>query len=257
MPARITTAICLMAILSSVAFAAAPVVEPTGMWSSKIKDESLRKLAPQSGFIADAQTWKKLWTAWQPGEELPKVDFTKELILVGTVPGPNQVVIRPTLTDKRNVKLAVFGTEIAGPGFGYKLIKISREGVKTVNGKAIEAKGAQGVLIIPKTVGSFEGHTLEIKLWEYDPFLADASAKLVDEFGAKTYGHMQGKDTETSFSVGAKLEPRKDRRYYITVFVVKDGKRTHIGERDGKSGLCKVLTQGNPASVKMIARAVR
>jgi hypothetical protein len=98
---------------------------------------------------------------------------------------------------------------------------------------------------------------MEIKLWEYDPFLADASAKLVDEFGAKTYKHMQGKDTETSLSVGAKLEPRKDRRYYITVFVVKDGKRTHIGERDGKSGLCKVLTQGNPASVKMIARAVR
>jgi hypothetical protein len=257
MPGRniaLTLALCL---LSSMSFAAAPIVEPTGMWSGKIKDESLRKLAPKSGFIADAETWKKLWTAWRPDEELPKVEFTKELILVGTVPGPNQVVIRPTLTDKRNVKLTVFGTEIAGPGFGYKFIKIGKEGVKTVNGKAIEAKGVQGVLVIPKTVGSFEGHTLEIKLWEYDPFLADASAKLIDNFGAKAYGHMQGKSTATAFSVGSKLEPRKDRRYYITVFVVKDGKRTHIGERDGESGLCKVLTQGNPASVKMIARAVR
>ena len=257
MLARCTFAFCFIAILSSITFAAAPVVEPTGMWSGKIKDESLRKLAPKSGFIADAETWKKLWTAWRPDEEMPKVDFTKELILVGTVPGPNQVVMRTTLTDKGNVKLIVFGTEIAGPGFGYKLIKISRQGVKTVNGKAIEAKGVQGVLVIPKTVGSFEGHTLEIKLWEYDPFLADASAKLVDEFGAKTYGHTQGKDTKTTFSVGTKLEPRQDRRYYITVFVLNDGKRTHIGEQDGKSGLCKVLTQGNPSSVKMIARAVR
>jgi hypothetical protein len=257
MLARCTAAFCLIALLSTVTFAAAPVVEPTGMWNGKVKDESLRKLSPQSGFIADAETWKTLWTAWRPGEELPNVDFTKELILVGTVPGPNQVVMRPTITDNGNVKLIVFGTEIGGPGFGYKLIKMVKDGVKSVNGNAIEAKGVQGVLVIPKTVGSFEGHTLEIKLWEYDPFLADVSAKLVDEFDAKTYGHTQGKDTETTFSVGTKLEPRQDRRYYITVFVLKDGKRTHIGEQGGKSGLCKVLTQGNPSSVKMIARVVR
>ena len=94
-------------------------------------------------------------------------------------------------------------------------------------------------------------------MWEYDPFLADVSAKLVDEFGVKKYGHEGGKDTATTFSVGTMLVPRQDRRYYITVFVVKDGRRTHIGEQDGKSGLCKVLTQGNPSSVKLIARAVR
>ena len=89
MPARFIAAICMMAILSSVTLAVAPVVEPTGTWSGKIKDESLRKLAPQSGFIADADTWRKLWTAWRPDEDLPKVDFAKGLILVGTVPGPN------------------------------------------------------------------------------------------------------------------------------------------------------------------------
>lgn len=257
MPARFITAICFMALLSSLTFAAAPVVEPTGMWSGKIKDESLSKLAPQSGFIGDAETWKKLWTAWRPGEESPKVDFAKELILVGTVPGPNLVIMQPHIDDVGNVKFIVGGTKIGGPGFGYKLINMGRDGVKTVNGKPIEAKGVQGVLVIPKMVGSFEGHTLEIKLWEYDPLLADASAKLVDDFGVENYGHEAGEDTETAFSVGTKLEPRQDRRYYITVFVIKDGKRTHIGEQDGKSGLCKVLTQGNTSSVKMIARAVR
>jgi hypothetical protein len=227
------------------------------MWSGKIKDESLRKLAPQSRFIADVETWKALWSAWRPGEELPKVDFVKELILVGTVPGPNLVIMRPTIDDSEDVKFIVGGTKIGGPGFGYKLIKMSRDGVKTVNGRPIEAKGVQGVLVSPKTVGSFEGNSLEIKLWEYDPFLADASAKLVDEFGIEKYSHEGGKETETTFLVGGKLEPRQDRRYYITVFVLKNGKRTHIGEKDGKSGLCKVLTQGNPSSVKMIARAVR
>jgi len=137
MLARFIAAFCLIALLSSVAFAAAPVVEPTGMWSGKIKVESLRKLAPQSGFIADAETWKKLWTAWRPDEEMPKADFAKELILVGTVPGPNLVVMRPTIDDEGNVKFIVGGTKIGGPGFGYKLIGISRDGVKTVNGQAV------------------------------------------------------------------------------------------------------------------------
>ena len=200
---------------------------------------------------------KKSGQRGDPDEEMPKVDFAKELILVGTVPGPNLVIMRPTIDDKGNVKFIVGGTKIGGPGFGYKLIKMGRVVVKTVNGEPIEAKGVQGVLAIPKTVGSFEGHTLEIKLWEYDPFLADASAKLVDEFGVEKYSHEGGKETETTFLVGGKLEPRQDRRYYITVFVLKDGKRTHIGEKDGKSGLCKVLPQGNPSLVKMIARTVR
>ena len=192
--------LCLTTILSSVTFAAAPVVEPTGVWSGKIKDGALRKLASQSSFIADAAMWKKVWTAWRPEEDLPRVDFTKELILVGTVPGPNLAVMRPTIDESGDVRFSVGGTKIGGPGFGYKL---------------------------------------------------------VDEFGVEKHSHKQGKNTETTFFVGAKLEPRQDRRYYITVFILKDGKRTHIGEKDGKRGLCKVLTQGNPCSVMMIVRSVR
>lgn len=256
---QLTLSLGLMAIVCNCALAAdpAPVVEPSGMWSAKINDESLRKLAPKSGFVADAETWKKLWAAWRPDEELAPIDFAKELILVGTVPGPNLVIMRPTIDKEGNVKFIVAGTKIGGPGFGYKLLKIGREGVKTVNGTPIEAKGVQGVLVIPKTVGSFEGHTLEIKLFEYDPFLADAPAKLVDEFGVENYGHTQGNAAETTFSVGTKLEPRQNRRYYITVFVLKDGKRTHIGEIDGKNGVGKVLADGKPSNVKVIARPVR
>ncbi len=69
--------LCLTTLLSALTFAAAPVVELAGTWSGKLKDETLHKLAPASGFIADAETWKRLWTTWRPGEELPKVDFAK------------------------------------------------------------------------------------------------------------------------------------------------------------------------------------
>jgi hypothetical protein len=133
-------ALFLTAELTSVTLAADQAVKPTGTWSGKIKDELPRKLAPKSGVIANAKTWKKLWTAWQPNADLPKTNFGKELILVGTVPGPNAIDMPPTKDDSGNVRFTVSGTEMAGPGFGYKLIRISRIGVKTINGKAVPRK---------------------------------------------------------------------------------------------------------------------
>ncbi len=121
-------------------YGASRQVETTGMWSGKVKDKTLSTLAPQSGFVADAKTWTTLWTAWRPGEELPKVDFAQELILVGVVPGPNLVIMRPTINDNGDVKFTVGGTKIGGGGFGYKLLKIGRAGVKTINGKSVAAK---------------------------------------------------------------------------------------------------------------------
>lgn len=225
-------------------------------WSGKSFDSKLKQLAPESGAIVDGATWKKVWSAWRPMEELPEVDFAKELVLVGTVSGPNLVIMRPVVSDG-NVKFIVGGTKIGGPGFGYKLIKMDRAGIKTVNGKPIDAKGAAIRLVIPKKVASFDGQTLEIKLWEYDPFLADASATLVDEVVEQKFSHTEGKATRLDFTLGEKLEPRKDRGYYVTLFVLQDGQRTHMGELDGKPGLAKVLTDGHPAAVKMIVRPVR
>lgn len=247
---------CLIAFFPLMTHAADPVT-PTGTWAGKIRNNSLRKHAPKSGFIADAAAWKGLWKAWQPKQKLPEVDFKKELVLVATVSGPNLVLLRPTIDDKGNVRYVVAGTKIGGPGFGYKLVKISRENVKTINGTPIDGDGVNGILEIPKTDKGFEDYTLEIKLFEYDPRLADAPAKLVDEFSKEKFAHKGDETTSVRFRLGEKHVVRPDRHYYITAFVLKNGKRTHIGEKDGKSGLCKVLTNGNPSSVKLIVRPVR
>lgn len=244
-------------LLFCAALIAATPVEPSARWHGKIADESLQKLAPAEGFLADAQSLAKVWKAWRPNEEVPAVDFTKELILVGVVPGPNSVLMRPSLDEMGDLKFIVAGTKVGGTGFGYLLLRISREGIKSVNGIPLDANGVRGVLSIPATVGSFKDHALEVMLWEYDPRLADASANLVDTFTLEKYSHDAGKTTETPFTVGMKLKPREDRRYYITVFVVKGKDRTHIGEQDGKAGLCNVLTQGNPSTVKLIVRPVK
>ena len=109
-------------------------VDVVDSWSGKIRDASLRVLEPESGFISDTKVWKNLWAAWRPGKGLPSVDFREELILGGTVAGPNLVILWPTVNDSGSVNLAVAGTKIAGPGFGYKLVKVRRKDLWSING---------------------------------------------------------------------------------------------------------------------------
>lgn len=123
---------------------------------------------------------------------------------------------------------------------------------------AAESAKVTGTLVTPKAVKAYEGLSLEIRLYEYDPFLADASADLVGKFFIKNYAHKAGTETKTQFIVGdaATIKPR--RSYYLTCFVLDaKGKRKLMGEKDGKRGLCNVLTGGNPKKVTLILRDLR
>ncbi len=121
---------------------AAEKLLPIRSHSGKVMDASLRKLAPESGVISDAETWNKLRHAWfaKPHERLlvPDVDFQTNLVLVGTVPGPNRVIMHPELHEDGDVRFIVAGTKIGGPGFGFLLMTIERAGVKSVNGTPLQ-----------------------------------------------------------------------------------------------------------------------
>lgn len=112
-------------------------------WSGKVADNKLKGLAPTGGFVADAEKWKELWTAWRPKEELPEIDFDKQIVLVGVVVGPNLVIMRPMINEG-NIGFMTAGTKMAGPGFGYRMIAVDKEGVEKVNGKAIDAPQPAG-----------------------------------------------------------------------------------------------------------------
>jgi hypothetical protein len=102
-----------------------------------------------------------------------------------------------------------------------------------------------------------------LQLWEYDPRLADVGAALIDKRFVEGYAHVSGEATETPFRLAAKYEPRADRKYYLTCFILRGDERTHIGERDGESGLATIGTRGenvsrwDATSVKMIVRSVQ
>ena len=113
-------------------------VMPTRTWDGIIRgDETLQKESPSTGFLTDAGAFEKLWKAWRPKEPVPKVDFTRELALVATAKGPNRVGISASLDDKGDLKVRSRATLIGGPGFGYAIVIIPREGIKTVRGKPL------------------------------------------------------------------------------------------------------------------------
>ena len=113
-----------------------------------------------------------------------------------------------------------------------------------------------GTVLTPKGVKDYSGLTLEVRLYEYHPFIADKAADLVAKLNLEEYTHKAGKETKTQFALAVKIMPGMS--YYITCFVIDaKGKRYLMGEKDGKRGLCKVLTGGNPNKVKFILRDLR
>ncbi|WDI41305.1 hypothetical protein [Bremerella sp. P1] len=253
MLSRILLAVVAVTLSAGVLFAAGP----TELAKGKIPDDSLQKLAPKSGVVTDAKTFAKLWNAWRPGEAVPEIDFSKDLVIIGMADGPNLVMFEPKLKDDGDLKYLVASTRMAGPGFGYRMVKMSREGVKTVNGKSIAEGLVQGTITVPAASTIDAGETLEIKLFEFDPLLADVSATLIDEKVIADIKHESGKATDIPFAVGADYEVQKERRYYITVFVVQGGKRTFIGEIEGKRGLNVVLQNGDRSPVHVVLRQLK
>jgi hypothetical protein len=129
---------------------------------------------------------------------------------------------------------------------------------------AVQVGGASGTeparvdvtITAPADMASIADHALEIRLYAIEPLLADAPASLVD-MREQPFSHTTGRPTRVAVRLGeaAPLEPQL--RYYVTVFVLRDGARTHIGERDGKPGLIHVLTDGHPAELEAVLRPVR
>lgn len=113
-----------------------------------------------------------------------------------------------------------------------------------------------GTFHLSKELESFDGRVVEILLFKIHPLLADAPADLVEKVELKNFTHTQGAETKKEFVIGSKAKLEKDKKYYLTLFILKDGKRTHMGEVPGKF-LCTVLTNGEPNKVTLQVRAVR
>jgi hypothetical protein len=97
-----------------------------------IEDETLQREMPASGVVASEKAWEKLVKAWGI-KDAPKVDFTKELLVVGTWKGSSFDLL--PRVNEGDLTVSSRGTKDLRPGFRWKVVSVSRAGIKTVNGK--------------------------------------------------------------------------------------------------------------------------
>jgi hypothetical protein len=112
-------------------------VKPVKEWSGSVDDEELAKEAPE--FITEAKELEKLWKSWKLADKVPEVDFDKELVVVTTTVG-SKLSLFANRDEKGNLTVGGVATQDIGPGFRYVIATLSRDGIKTVNGKELSRK---------------------------------------------------------------------------------------------------------------------
>ena len=111
-------------------------VKPVEQWSGSVDDLSLMKKGPE--FILSTQELEKLWQAWKVASPVPQVDFAKNFVVVSTTRG--SILRFGAILDKKGyLQIVGMATKDLRPGFRYVIAVVSREGVKTVNGKKLAA----------------------------------------------------------------------------------------------------------------------
>src|SRR5262249_18151183 len=127
--------LALFGLLAPAARADKKQIKPTREWPGCVADQDVRQKAPEC--ITTAKELKKLWEAWKIAGKLPAVDFTREIVVVVTSTGSRLKLAGARLDEKGNLEVLGLGTRDERPGFRFVLATVSREGVKTVNGKAL------------------------------------------------------------------------------------------------------------------------
>lgn len=128
--------LCLAGLgLGTARAADAKAVKFSKQWKGSVDDEALQKVGPE--VIANAKTLAELWKAWKVEGKAPKVDFDKEIVIVQTAGGSRINVGDARLDEKGNLQVLGMATLDLAPGFRYVIGTISRDGVKSVNGKEL------------------------------------------------------------------------------------------------------------------------
>lgn len=131
----LTTAFAVVMLVTGVIAQNTDGQKPTVDIFGSHEDESLQKHLPANGVIVSEKGWEKLAQAWGI-KDPPKVDFSKEILIVATSVG-SRLNVMSRLNDQGDLQVLTMGTLDIRPGFRYAIKSIRREGIKTVNGKEL------------------------------------------------------------------------------------------------------------------------
>jgi hypothetical protein len=211
---------------------ATPDSEHENIWSGIVSDVRRRNIIPKDGVIRDVASWKMLWKYWAGDVPAPEFDPTRQMVIVVTVAGPNRTIGTPLLRDDGRIEFAVGGTRMAGPGFGYRMAIIPKQGVRIIGGKPFHEKESEwvtGEILIPKELDSFSGATVEVSLFRTHISRTSLPAERIASCEVEQVEHHRWKTERFCFGLGTESLVRSAATYYVTLNVKQNGKRTHIG----------------------------
>jgi hypothetical protein len=87
-----------------------------------------------NGVIVGQKEWERLAAEWGI-KDVPKIDFTKEILLVGTWRGTNFKFLSDVKDGNLTVELV--GDKNIEPGFRYRVISLKRDGITKFDGKEL------------------------------------------------------------------------------------------------------------------------
>lgn len=137
--------VCLFATLNLIATFGMPDqlnaeerdVVPSKEWHGLLVRETDTKLAPKAEYLNTNKAWQQLWKAWRPDEQVPVIDFAKQIVIV-KLGGMYPVRFQLKLTDKQDLTVKWHPLHPSKKGFGYGIAVVERGEIQIVNGKAIQ-----------------------------------------------------------------------------------------------------------------------
>jgi hypothetical protein len=152
-------------------FANAPAVTPTTVteqFTGYLADSDFADVDSRHDFIVDQAAFGELWNGWNASDAVPTVDFTQNIVVVAVVPGPNQIMMQPTLDASGNLMLKAASTRMGGPGFSYAIQIVPRTGIESVNHVDLNRPGG-----LPTTEEISQERILRLRSWVEDGNLPD------------------------------------------------------------------------------------
>ncbi len=152
-------------------FENAPVVTPvevTQQWTGYVSETDFSEIDSRHDFIVDSPAFAELWNDWKADQVIPSIDFTQDMVVVAVVPGPNQIMMHPTLDANGNLMLKAASTRMGGPGFSYAIQVVSRTGVDSVNHVDLNRPGG-----LPTTEEIAQERIVRLRGWVADGNLPD------------------------------------------------------------------------------------
>jgi hypothetical protein len=110
--------------------------EKTNTWVGLLEDPALEKEKPARGFVNSAPEFVTLWTAWFGKEKMPEFDFDKKVVIVATSTKARIHGLH-LIDNKGDVEVYVGLIRGAPNECSYGLLAVDREGIKTIQGKAL------------------------------------------------------------------------------------------------------------------------